>query len=160
MTAKKRQIIAFESDARVAEFLIHNWGADFIVSDGKKLWGKDLPGFMMLEDGRIIGLLTYHIDNNECEIVSLDALLPYQGIGTKLVAEMINKAVEKKVSRLWLMTTNDNTDSMRFYQKRGFVMAAIHTDAIEKRRELKQSIPKLGNFDIPIRDEIEFEYPL
>ncbi|MEI6266669.1 MAG: GNAT family N-acetyltransferase [bacterium] len=160
MTAKKRQIISFERDARVAEFLINNWGDDFIVSDGKILCGKDLPGFMILEDENIIGLLTYHIENNECEIVSLDALLRYQGIGTTLVAEIINKAVKADVSRLWLMTTNDNINAMRFYQKRGFLFTAVHKNAIEKSRQLKQSIPELGSYGIPIRDEIELEYPL
>jgi N-acetylglutamate synthase-like GNAT family acetyltransferase len=154
------QIIEFDKDSRVGPFFTENWGSDFIVSRGIILYGKDLPGFMVLENDKIIGLLTYHFENNFCEIVSLDSLNPNQGVGSKLIQKMIDKAKNNKYSRLWLITTNDSIDAMKFYQKRGFVFKAIYPNAIEGSRKLKQNIPKIGNYGIPIRDEIELEYPL
>ena len=58
------------------------------------------------------------------------------------------------------MTTNDNKNAMRFYQKRGFIFKGININAIQKSRALGQIIPEKGCFGIPIRDEIELEYPL
>jgi N-acetylglutamate synthase-like GNAT family acetyltransferase len=136
------------------------WGGDFIVSGKEKLYCKDLPGFVAVENNKIVGLLTHHIENNECEIVTLDSLKENSGIGTALIESMIKEAKKTGISRLWLMTTNDNINAMRFYQKRGFVFKNINVNAIQKSRNLKQSIPEKGYFDIPIRDEIELEYPL
>jgi hypothetical protein len=50
-----------------------------------------------------------------------------------------------------LVTSNDNLDAIRFYQRRG---------AIDDARKLKPQIPKLGHFAIPLHDEIELELPL
>ena len=136
------------------------WGGDFIVSGNQKLYAKDLSGFAFFEKNEMAGLLTYHIKNNKCEIVTLDSLRENMGIGTALIDTMIKKAEKMGVSRLWLMTTNDNLNAMRFYQKRGFVFKKININAIQKSRNLKQSIPEKGYFGIPIRDEIELEYPL
>ncbi|HUC96248.1 MAG TPA: GNAT family N-acetyltransferase [Candidatus Saccharimonadales bacterium] len=157
---KSGQIIEFEKDDRIGPFFAKNWGNNFIVSKGKTVYGKDLPGFMTLKDNSIIGLLTYHLENNFCEIVTLDSLMPSVGIGSALIQKMIDKAKNKKYSRLWLITTNDNIDAMKFYQRRGFVIKAVYPNAIEESRKLKQNIPKIGDYGIPIRDEIELEYPL
>ncbi len=61
-------------------------------------------------------------------------------------------------ARLWLITTNDNVDALRFYQRRGFELAALHRRAVdESRSRLKPEIPVAGAYGIPIRDEIELE---
>lgn len=143
----------------IKEVFNERWGGDFIVSGEEKLYYKDLPGFVAVENEKTVGLLTYHIKNNECEIVTLDSLKENLGIGTALIESMIEEAKNMGASRLWLMTTNDNINAMRFYQKRGFVFKNINVNAIQKSRDLKQSIPEKGYFDIPIRDEIELEYP-
>jgi hypothetical protein len=61
-------------------------------------------------------------------------------------------------SRFWLITTNDNVDALRFYQRRGFRLAALHSGAVDdSRARLKPEIPEVGDHGIPIRDEIELE---
>jgi hypothetical protein len=57
-------------------------------------------------------------------------------------------------------TSNDNIRAIRFYQRRGFDMRAVHLDAITEARKLKPTIPLLGYDGIPVRHEIEFEYVL
>jgi hypothetical protein len=59
-----------------------------------------------------------------------------------------------------LITTNDNTAALRFWQKRGFKLLRVHRNAVEKSRKLKPEIPLTGNDGIPIRDEIELEMML
>ena len=61
------------------------------------------------------------------------------------------------LKRIELITTNDNLNAMRFYQKRGFDMVKLYHNALEISRKLKPSIPEVGEFGIPLRHEIEFE---
>ncbi|MCG0275770.1 MAG: hypothetical protein L5655_06315 [Thermosediminibacteraceae bacterium] len=49
---------------------------------------------------------------------------------------------------------------MKFYQKRGFLLVAVHRNALEQARKLKPEIPLIGIDGIPLRDEIELELPL
>ena len=63
----------------------------------------------------------------------------------------------KDCKRIWLITTNDNINAIKFYQKCGFVFSAVYCDAIKNSRRIKPEIPLIGNFNIPIRDELEFE---
>jgi ribosomal protein S18 acetylase RimI-like enzyme len=62
--------------------------------------------------------------------------------------------------RLWLVTTNDNLDALRFYQRRGLTLVALRPGAVAVGRKLKSSIPAVGAYGIPLRDELEFELPL
>lgn len=100
--------------------------------------------------------MTYEIKDRECQIVSLDSKQENQGIGTALVNCVVQAAREKGCLRVWLITTNDNTRAMRFYQRRGFNLVALHFDAVNVSRELKPEIPLRGWDGIPIRHE-EFE---
>ncbi|MGD8245715.1 MAG: hypothetical protein PVG25_02965 [Anaerolineae bacterium] len=64
------------------------------------------------------------------------------------------------MQRIWLITTNDNLAALRFYQRRGFSLVAVHPGAVDQARTLKPEIPAIGHSGIPIRDEIELELPL
>lgn len=138
-----------------------HWGAEFIVSRGRRHFAADLNGFYACNElGDRVGLVTYRIDGTECEMVSLNAFTRFTGIGSALVDAARNAAKRAGCTRLWLITTNDNLDAIRFYQRRGFVLVAVHANAIEISRRLKPSIPEIGNFGIPLRDELEFEMRL
>ncbi|CAM4379288.1 hypothetical protein PAAL109150_23605 [Paenibacillus alkaliterrae] len=43
-----------------------------------------------------------------------------------------------------LLTSNDNIKAIRFYQKRGFDIKAVHQNAITEARKIKPSIPLIG----------------
>ena len=47
--------------------------------------------------------------------------------------------------------------ALRFYQRRGMRLAALHRDSLARARELKLSIPEPGTYRIPLRDELELE---
>jgi hypothetical protein len=60
------------------------------------------------------------------------------------------------LSRIWVVTTNDNLDALRFYQRRGFRLLALRPAAVDAaRRSLKPSIGTVGSYGIPLRDELE-----
>ncbi len=100
------------------------------------------------------------MNTGECEIVTLNTSMRQFGIGAALIAAVIETARAAACRRVWLITTNDNVNAIRFYQLLGFRFAALHVGAIEQSRRLKPSIPLTGRHGIPIRDELEFEYPL
>ncbi|MFL5627321.1 MAG: GNAT family N-acetyltransferase [Ktedonobacteraceae bacterium] len=142
----------------VAQFVSERWGDEVVVGHGIVYAPANLPGFVATQaDGKIIGLLTYTLADNSCEIVTIDSLLPDQGVGTALIEAVKEVALQQRCQRIWLITTNDNINALRFYQKRGFVLAALHRNALEQSRKLKPQIPLLGEHGIPIRDEIELE---
>lgn len=140
--------------------LQERWGSSQIVSRGIIHQADELPGFVAWVEGERRGLITFNIEADSCEIVSLDSLRHGLGIGTALIEAVRNEAISSGCSRLWIITTNDNTRAMRFYQRGGFGFAALYRGAVNRSRELKPSIPHLGNDGIPITDEVEFEMNL
>jgi len=136
------------------------FAGDVVVSRGRVHRPQELPGFVAVTGGDRVGLATYDIRGSECELVTLDALLPWRGIGTALLAAVEERARRAGCTRLWLITTNDNVDALRFYQRRGFACAALHRNAIDESRRRKPTIPAVGHYSIPIRDEIEMEKAL
>ena len=146
-----------EHDADWAgRFLIERWGSAYVVSRGKSHDTRVLPGFVAEQAGQPVGLVTYRIAGGECEIVTIDSVTQGFGIGSALIDAVKHAARQSGCRRAWLVTTNDNTPAIRFYQKRGFAMAALHRGAIDAARKLKPEIPLIGLDGIPMRDEIEF----
>ena len=119
----------------------------------------DLPGFVAEVDGRPAGLLTYRREGRECELAVLVATERHAGVGTALVDTF--RAEVADCDRVWVVTTNDNLEALRFYQRRGFVLSALRPGAVDDARErLKPRIGAVGDFGIPLRDELELELRL
>jgi len=146
-----------EDKAWVDALVMERWGAQVVVTRGRVLRPSELAGFVAEEEGRALGLITYEVRGGQCEIVTLDSLSEGAGVGSALVEAAREVARKAGCKRVWLITTNDNLKAVRFYQKRGFALAALHRGAIAESRRLKPSIPHTGEDGIPIRDEIEME---
>jgi GNAT superfamily N-acetyltransferase len=110
------------------------------------------------QDGCLAGVLTYVVRSDACEVLTLHAVESWRGAGTALLAGVGRIAAERGCTRLWLITTNDNVDALRFYQRRGFTLAALRAGAVDhSRARLKPEIPLVGAYGIPLRDELELE---
>ena len=144
----------------VLEFISKNWGAPKIIVHDRVYLPHKLPGLVARIAGERVGLLTYEITGQACEVVTLDSLRPREGVASALIQAVAEIARQAGCSRLWLITTNDNLTALRFYQKRGFVLVAFHREAVNRARRLKPEIPQFGEDGIPIRDEIELELTL
>jgi GNAT superfamily N-acetyltransferase len=131
-----------------------------VVSRGVAHDAARLPALVAVQGEEIVGLVTFRFAGTECELVSLDALRQRQGIGSVLLESVGQEARERGCRRLWLITTNDNLDAIRFYQRRGMRLVAVHPGAVDDARRIKPSIPLIGEFGIPIHDELEFELVL
>jgi GNAT superfamily N-acetyltransferase len=117
---------------------------------------------LLAERGRALaGVLTYLIGQDDCEILTLHATERGRGVGTALVRAVERLAAGRGCRRLWVLTTNDNVDALRFYQRRGFRLAELHSGAVDRSRErLKPEIPEVGDHGIPLRDELVLDKEL
>jgi N-acetylglutamate synthase-like GNAT family acetyltransferase len=149
-----------EDSKWVQRNIIEYWGDTLVVAHGKVYHPETLPGFVALLKGNRVGLLTYALEDKNCEIVTINSTKPGIGIGTLLLKAVTQAAQEAGCKRLWLITTNDNLDALRFYQKRGFRLVTVHRHAVDAARRLKPAIPSIGNDQIPLHDEIELEMML
>jgi N-acetylglutamate synthase-like GNAT family acetyltransferase len=141
----------------IAQFASEHWGAPIVISRGARYELPQLPGFIADDQGECVGVVTYHREEQACEVVSINSLRPGQGIGIFLLQSVKSMALQMGCTRLWLITTNDNLNALRFYQKQGFVLVAVHRNALEQSRKIKPQIPLVGEHGIPLRDEIELE---
>ena len=122
-----------------------------------------LLGFAALENDALAGAVLYEIRDKECEIVVLYSVMESIGAGSALIQAVADLARAQNCARVWLITTNDNTHAIRFYQRRGFDLKAVHINAIDLTRKLKGEAWKggtLGIDGIPIKHEFEFEIKL
>jgi len=144
-----------QNENKAVSDIIRGWGSDILVSRGKAYKAEDLEGILVYENDKIIGLGLFYI-KNDCEIVLLETSIQNKGIGTKIIERIKEIAKIKNCNRLWLITTNANTNALGFYQRRGFHISNIYINAMEESRKIKPEIPKMEE-GIEIRDEIELE---
>jgi GNAT superfamily N-acetyltransferase len=146
-----------ESDReRVAAFYRQRWSSDRVVSQGRLHRVAELPGFVATsgEGNDIEGLVTYLIEGDRCEVVTLDAVEKGRGTGTVLLERAVEAARAAGCPQVLLVTTNDNMRALRFYQRRGFRLVALKAGALDRSRELKPEIPATGMHGIPLSDEL------
>ncbi|MEU4192929.1 GNAT family N-acetyltransferase [Kribbella sp. NPDC026611] len=151
-----RPATAADSTA-ISAILTEAWGGHIAVAHGTAYDATALPALVAEEDGRIVGLLTYTIEGDELEVVTLDAPIPQLGVGSELLSAAADLARAAGCRRLWLITTNDNLDALRFYQRRGMRIVAVSPGAVDHSRTLKPTIPETGAYGIPLHDELTLE---
>lgn len=142
----------------INNFAKKDWGSTTIVTKNTIHEISELPGFVATQRDRPIGFIIYKIDNNECEIIALKSLIEKIGVGESLLNAVKNKVQLENFKRLYLITTNDNMEALKFYQERGFVIKNVYLNKLKEYREkIKPEIPFVGNNGIALRDEIELE---
>ena len=78
------------------------------------------PAVLAWSDAELVGVATYVVDGDACELLTLHAETRRSGVGTALVDAVRTRALDAGCGLLWVVTTNDNVDALRFYQRRGF----------------------------------------
>jgi len=145
-----------------ARLVTERWGSTVVVSREVAHDVRSLPALVAVaaDAGPAapwLGMASYRFEAAECELVQLVAFERGFGVGTALLSAVAAAARAARARRVWLTTTNDNLDAMRFYQRRGFRFIWIWRDSLARARQIKPEIPLLGEHGIPITDEIEME---
>lgn len=143
----------------IEKILTERWGGLQVIAHDEIFDAHLLPALIA---GEKDGLATFRVQqigqSKVAELITLDALLPQQGVGTALIEALVSKLRDEMVVVLRVTTTNDNLNALRFYQRRGFRLAQVRPGAVDKARFIKPSISRIGEYGIPIRDEIDLEY--
>jgi ribosomal protein S18 acetylase RimI-like enzyme len=150
-----------EGDRPMLAWLIAElWGSEIVAVHGTSLRPAELGGFIAERSGQVVGLLTYQVAGTMLEIVTLNAIDRRAGIGSMLIEAAVGQARRSGCREVWLTTTNDNIDALRFYQRRGFRLAQLRPGAVDQSRQRKPEIPRVGDYGIPLRDEIDLTRPV
>jgi GNAT superfamily N-acetyltransferase len=90
-----------------------------------RLHALDVEGFIWRDpaSGRR-GLVSWWIDGERAEIVSVHAEPPGSGTGTRIMDAAEEELRRRGVKTAVLATTNDNVRALNFYQKRGYASCA------------------------------------
>ncbi len=134
-----------------------SWSKPVVARLGELVDPTQLPGFIAFLDAQRVGLASYAVRGEECELVTIRSLRE-GGVGRALLDAVRDAAVAAGCTRFWLITTNDNLRALELYQRWGMEIVAFHRHAVtEARRHLKPSIPERGAHGIPIAHELELE---
>ena len=134
-----------------------DWGGLPLVIRGKKYYPHKLNGLIAEDNHNLAGFLYYEFQENDCEIIVFEIYDKFKGIGTQMLEKLKEVAKDNHCNRIYLQTSNDNLDALRFYQRRGFHICAIHINSVEVSRKIKPTIGMIGEYNIPLRDEIDLE---
>jgi GNAT superfamily N-acetyltransferase len=147
-----------ENDRDNVETFLAERNAVVVARLGRLEQVLDNPALIAERKRALVGVLTFVLGEGDCEILTLHATERFAGVGTALVNAVESLARDAGCDRLWVITTNDNLDALRFYQRRGFRLATLHRGAVdESRARLKPEIPRIGDHGIDLRDELELE---
>jgi ribosomal protein S18 acetylase RimI-like enzyme len=144
----------------LAEQLSAVWGSTTIVSAGGEHDAAQLAALVCCDGPARLGIATYAIEDGALEVVTLQSLVERAGAGSALIEALVGTAREHDCERLWLVTTNDNLDALRFYQRHGLRLVAVRAGAVDEARKRKPTIPLRGANGIPLHDELELELRL
>ena len=87
----------------------------------------------------------------------MHSIIRNKGIGTLLLEKLIAHSKSQGIKRIVVVTTNDNINAISFYQRKGFDMVRLYRNAMDYTRKIKPAVPLIGENDIPLRHELEFE---
>ena len=116
---------------------------------------RALPGLVAEAGGRPVALLLYDpgATDGEAELAMLATPVTGAGGGSAVVRALRDRVPDRPIR---VVTTNDNIEALRFYQRLGFRIREVRVGAVDDaRRRLKPALPLLGRHGIPLRDEIE-----
>jgi len=146
----------------IKDLMIEQFSAPVVAAHGELIDVTTLPGLIAWSGDTPVGLLTYRADPRPelgWEVVSLGSVVSGRGAGSALIEAVKQLAQAAEAKRLWVITTNNNINGLRFYQRRGFDLVRVHRDAVTRARALKPSMPTHVD-GIAMRHEIELEMVL
>ena len=144
----------------VAALCRRHFGGDTVTALGRVHQPALLSGLVAWEAGERVGALCFCEDESGAEVVLLAADRPGRGAGGALLGALEELGGRQGWERLRLMVTNDNTPALRFYQRRGWDLVALHAGAVGRDRLLKPEIPRHGVDGIPLRHALELRRTL
>ena len=93
--------------------LRERWSDVHVARLGELVDASARPALVAELDGVAAGFVTLDVVGTECEVLTIDAFVPWAGVGTALIRASEEYARDHGCDRLWLVTTNDNLPALR-----------------------------------------------
>ena len=136
------------------------WGVP-VVSIDRLYEPNDLQGLTWRDsDGDVSGLVTWAVEDDRAEIVTLDAFVQGAQIGGRLLDAAEMELSRRGVRTIVVVTTNDNLRALSFYARRGYRLVRLDLDGMDRVRTLKTGVPETGQGGLPLRDMWELRKEL
>ena len=142
----------------IADTVRNNWGLP-VITAARDYTLEDITGGFLWRDGAgdPQGLITWAIDDEHAEIVTMDAFIQGVHIGGRLLDAAEAELAGRGVRRLSITTTNDNLRALAFYVRRGYRLVRLDLDGVDRVRAVKPGVSATGNEGVPLRDMWELE---
>lgn len=140
--------------------LRRRWG-ETLMMFGRTWKLGDYQAFVArAQDGEVLGLVTYAMQKTAILALTVDNFSDQPGIGKALLEKVVTLGRQSGAKVLRVLTTNDNTPALRYFQKLGYKIIAFYPGAIIAYRTVAPTLPQIGVDGIPVRDAIELEIDL
>lgn len=159
-------LVDYVPSASLRAWLAQRWGEPTVEWHGEVYDPADLEGFVAQRAGEIGGIITFAVYPGRLHIVYVDASQRRKGIGSLLLARVLEEAVYRGLERITATTTNDNLEALAFFQYHGFQLTALRTGAALVQNgatlvtDAAAATPSEPQESIVSRDEIDLEYVL
>jgi GNAT superfamily N-acetyltransferase len=144
------------------ELVKRNWGADALVIGGKVRPVDDMALLAAHDSNGVLLGVAYYILTDA--IALLGAIIVTEagsgGVGSALFDAVAAQSRQRGLRKLRAVTTNDNFEAMRFYQKRGMRFMILFPGGMDAFRAFKPNLISQGRHGIPCRDMLELEMDL
>lgn len=136
------------------------WGLP-VVSTRRSYNPEDVQGLVYRDEwGEAQGLITWHIEGDSAELVTVDAYQQGRHIGGRLLTAAEAELLKRGGRHLMIVTTNDNLRAIGFYVRHGYRITKLDLDGVERVRKLKPDVPRTGHDGLPLRDMLELSKDL
>lgn len=134
------------------------WGWPVITPLRTYTADDQLHGMVWRDEwGSIQGLIVWHTEADNAEIISIDAYQQGRHIGGRLLDGAEAELRKRGVQSVAITTTNDNLRAITFYVRRGYRLVGLELDGMDRVRAVKPDVPETGQDGIPLRDMLVLE---
>ncbi|HUN12322.1 MAG TPA: GNAT family N-acetyltransferase [Rhabdaerophilum sp.] len=140
--------------------LSRRWGEDLMMFGRTWKRGEYQAIVARDEKGEVLGLATHALQKSTILALTIDNFSERRGIGKALLDHVAEIGRQQGGRALRVLTTNDNTPALRYFQKLGFRIVALYPGAVMIYRTVAPNLPEIGVDGIPVRDAIELEIDL
>lgn len=133
------------------------WGSESEVVWKTKYKPAEKNVYIALLNGAKVGLVIFRYDAALNEIMNLTVSDTHPQVGRQLILSAVEDAKKHNSERMIVRTTNDITNTLRFYRNIGFRLQELRVDTVKESRKKKLKISMVSNCHIPIQNEIDLE---
>lgn len=136
----------------IAGLILSDFGRSKLVAFGEEFQVESVAAIVADMEGDLAGALAYRLHGEIMQIVALATDPEWQrsGVGARLLDHAEHVARDAGSTHVAVTTTNDNLPALYFYQRRGYRLTEVVTDAISAAGEPRGLVGFAG---IPMRDE-------